>query len=459
MAGAKSIEDIFSSEVDEKEVSALVGSLVTKLAPQNPKAASGPSQDAIVTRNHVNDNSSVRAQTGPGGLTTLKQAEPGVSIHTNAARQTMQDSHLGNTGTPTAGLNHDNASSNAHKNANATQGNGQNNHGIGSTTIGDIVKRDSQSPANSNMMTKPPTATTVSVSQQSPAIVAQITGAGLPKPNVTPISRAVSGNVMSQIRTSVGNDQQIVKVVSVPSMPSAGQNANSTKHELGATAIVNSNVNSLTGTAKEQLLVRQQTLPSNDQSGAMKPRIVVQPNISTIQQATSGVATISGVPSGNMTLGNANQKVVTINVANPTTPMGGRPGQYVVNTVPGTKAMSPQIITQTIRMPSGHHMIAPRAQLGGQVQIRLPPGTTLPPGVVLINKGGTVQAVMGNPAAIQAHVAAGAPGMTYRHVQVQSENGAFVILHKCMQKKGKKHNCLLAPGHMFLKIKSTFEMK
>ena len=424
MAGAKSIEDIFSSEVDEKEVSALVGSLVTKLAPQTPKAASGPSQDAIVTRNHVNENSSVHAQSGPGGLTTLKQAEPGVSIHANAARQTMQDSHLGTTGTAKPGLNHDNGSSSVHKNDNATQGNGPNNHGMGSTTIADIVKRDSQSPAISNMMTKPPTATTVSVSQQSPAIVAQITGAGLPKPNETPISisASASANVMSQVRTSVGSDQQIVKVVSVPSMPSAVQNVNSTKNEPGANVISTSSVNSSTGTAKEQLLVRQQTLPSNDQSGAMKPRIVVQPSIATIQQATSGVATISGVPSGNMTLGNANQKVVTINVANPATPAGGRPGQYVVNTVPGssgTKAVSPQIITQTVRMPSGHHVIAPRAPLGGQVQIRLPPGTTLPPGVVLINKGGTVQAVMGNPAAI---VAAGAPGMTtYRHVQVQSE--------------------------------------
>ncbi|XP_041455314.1 transcription initiation factor TFIID subunit 4-like [Lytechinus variegatus] len=426
MAGAKSIEDIFSSEVDEKEVSALVGSLVTKLAPQNPKAASGPSQDATVTRNHVNDNSSVHAQTGPGGLTTLKQAEPGISIHANATRQTMQDSHLGTTGAPTTpGLNHENAPGNIHANDNATQGNGQNNHGIGSTSIADIVKRDSQPPAISNMMTKPPTATTVSVSQQSPAIVAQITGAGLQKPNEPPISRPVSGNAMGQIRTSVGNDQQIVKVVSVPSMPSgsAVQNTNSSKNEHGATANMNSisnqNVSSVSaGSAKEQLLVRQQTLPSNDQSGAMKPRIVVQPSIAaTIQQATSGVATISGVPSGNMTLGNANQKVVTINVANPATQTGGRPGQYVVNTVPGSKAVSPQIITQTVRMPTGHHVIAPRAQLGGQVQIRLPPGTTLPPGVVLINKGGTVQAVMGNPAAIQAHVA-GAPGMTtYRHVQ------------------------------------------
>ncbi|XP_072169286.1 transcription initiation factor TFIID subunit 4B-like isoform X1 [Diadema setosum] len=426
MAVSKTIDDIFSSEVDEKEVNALIGSLETKLAPQNPKAVSGPLQDSIVSVNHVNESATLPAQTGHVGLTTVK-AEPGGSIHSNAVRQTMQESQLGGAKT---GHNHESGSSSILQANNGTEDNDQSNHGVSGTAVGN-VKSDTGThlspssgptpvvPNPQVAVTNPPTAVTLGIGQQdtTQAIQAQHqqTLPGNTKQNDSaggmPVS-ALNPNALNQLRTTSGNDQQIVKVVSVPSAVHS-HNANA---KLSTDA--GGNVNN-SSSAKDQLQARQQALAgsaSSDQSGAMKPRIVVQPSMATVPTVPTTI------PTGSVAVGNANQKVVTINVASPGIPTTGRSGQYVVNAVSGTpKAVSPQVIAaQTVRMPTGQHVIAPRAQMGAPVQIRLPPGTSLPPGVVLINKGGTVQAVMSNPAAIQAHVA-GSPGITYRHVQPGSQ--------------------------------------
>ncbi|XP_072013579.1 uncharacterized protein [Amphiura filiformis] len=55
MAGTTSIEDILSSEVDENALSALIGSLESKVASQSAGASAGQSQESSSNSNHVSE--------------------------------------------------------------------------------------------------------------------------------------------------------------------------------------------------------------------------------------------------------------------------------------------------------------------------------------------------------------------------------------------------------------------
>ncbi|XP_071813629.1 transcription initiation factor TFIID subunit 4-like [Apostichopus japonicus] len=101
-----------------------------------------------------------------------------------------------------------------------------------------------------------------------------------------------------------------------------------------------------------------------------------------------------------------NSKMVTVNVtsASAIAAPGQMSSPLVMNAGGGPSAvrtLAPQIIPQQIRI-SAPQMIAPRGPV-----VRLPPGTQLPPGFVLINKDGNIQAVQLNTA-LQPHLASNA---------------------------------------------------
>ncbi|XP_072013578.1 transcription initiation factor TFIID subunit 4-like [Amphiura filiformis] len=90
--------------------------------------------------------------------------------------------------------------------------------------------------------------------------------------------------------------------------------------------------------------------------------------------------------------------------------LGGNLPTTVKNVAPG------QVLSHSMRI-AGHQMIAPRPGApSGQIQVRLPPGTNLPPNVVLINnKDGSLQAVQVGGTIAQSGAVPGT--VTYRHVQ------------------------------------------
>lgn len=130
-----------------------------------------------------------------------------------------------------------------------------------------------------------------------------------------------------------------------------------------------------------------------------EPGITPSGNSVSVQQANTTSIVTTMASSGN-------SKMVTVNVTSSSAIAA--PGQMnspiVMNPGVGPTAvrtLAPQLISQPIRI-SGPPVIAPRGPV-----VRLPPGTQLPPGFVLINKDGNIQAVQLNTS-LPPHLASNA---------------------------------------------------
>ena len=428
MAGTTSIEDLLSSDVDNDALSALIGSLESKVASGPADGSPGQSQESSSNSNHVSDTPVSSASASEKQPMQKSVQDNNTHGHKNSAAGTGKKSNsgvkLGTSSTPSNSHvtkesggatvvikdNKINAKSNVNVN-NSSNSNSKTNSTP--TSCVRIITLPTSS-GGQVLATEGSKNTTVTVSnsrthqQASSGPVKVVTAQGLqsvavPTTALQPVPTTVvdSGQKMT-VREQLAKQQQ--DIVTKPAIVTTNSNPTTTPHVVLQPAPSKVSVAPVVGTSAGRTPVVGTSV-----------NVASSPIISTLTPTTG----MTGGP-----------KVVTVNVSGPNSSLpgtAGMPGQQVImstNVVGGTlpttvKSVSPQVLTQPIRI-AGHQMIAPRPGTpsgSGQIQVRLPPGTNLPPNVVLINnKDGSLQAVqVGGTIAQPGSV----PGtVTYRHVQV-----------------------------------------
>lgn len=444
MAGTTSIEDILSSEVDENALSALIGSLESKVASQSGGAAAGQPQESSQKANHVADT----------------------PVSSGEKQAVLQKTVDNNTGTGTHGPpGHRNSTGTGSKNSNSgvktgaasTPSNSLVNRDVNKESGGaTVVIKDNKLNAKSNVVSN--TNINNSSNSSTSKINSTITSSSNPSSCVRIITLPTSsgGQVLAtdqtgknatitvtnsrtqpQITTASlsasigGSGGQTVRVVTAKGLQSAAGSAvqvtPSTTIEGGLKMTVREQL------AKQQVTVTKPTIVTTS-AASTTPQVVLQPAPATVTITGNppairpALTSTRPVAPAQIISTTAGSKLVTVNVSAPNASFANMHGQHVItsNTVAGSfpttvknmqVSAAPQMFSQPMRI-AGHQMIAPRLGTpGGPIQVRLPPGTNLPPNVVLINnKDGSLQAVqVGGTIAQPGNI----PGtVTYRHVQV-----------------------------------------
>ncbi|XP_038069700.1 transcription initiation factor TFIID subunit 4-like [Patiria miniata] len=452
MAGTTSIEDILSSVVDETAVSALIGSLESKLAAGNTVPTSSSLDTASVGSNHVS-KPGVTSGDGTGNSTHPNASQINAGQDGPSAVATVPVVVTAASQQPSSGNSKalDNLAPTASGTTAAVQNSNESKPSTG------VAVRDGNcaaialnsastpsSPGGGKLTTSSvPTPTTcvrvITLPATMGGTVFTTTPAGIAGRNSSNNNAVKSAVLESNART-------VVKTVGI-NVQQQGKTADVTQTGLALTTVTSSVLSSgsspstgisgqkqvntaqasaqntvaghagslsirehLTSTAKQPIKTAivaptpHQTV-SNVNTSTTQPQIVLRP-APTLQ-----------VQSPNIIKSNASSSsVVTIaatTVSQVKLPIGVTSGMHNVITA------SPQV--QQVRLASPQ-VIAPRTPGGTAVQFRLPQGTSLPPGVMLINKDGNIHAVVNSsigPGGQIQHLPSGTvPGaVTYRQVQ------------------------------------------
>ncbi|XP_071958113.1 transcription initiation factor TFIID subunit 4-like [Antedon mediterranea] len=354
MAGTTSLEleDILSSEVDESAVRSLVGSLESQLASSSTIPSGTVATETAGRNNHANITLSTSAN-------NMQPVQP--------ATTTIQNSHSTGAKEVVSG------------------------HVFPNKTVVSIAPIQVSSPQVStpgvvvSTENKPVQKTTVPTTCVR-IITLPTSGGGTvlaSENSIATVNLSDSAkNIMRPSRTTQAITQQSIN----PQIVTGN----------GKNVIVSSNV-VVTSESKPTI-----TLTSGKQPVTLTQLTTVQPNTDPSQLVTNTqpqfVQTIRprGAVDQTVTVGVTNTSTIATRALTP------NPQQVVMQ--PGG-----QILTQPVRIAPGQQVIAPRPQ---NVQIRLPDGTTLPPGVVLIKDG----MVVGSTASLGQHVTS-SQGTIYRTVQ------------------------------------------
>ncbi|XP_022107525.1 transcription initiation factor TFIID subunit 4-like [Acanthaster planci] len=430
MAGTTSIEDILSSVVDETAVSALIGSLESKLAAGNTAATSSSLDTAAVGSNHVSKPGAT-----PGDVTensthpTASQINAGqdgpgtaAAVPTVVVTATLQQPSSGG----------DKAPDNLASIASGTAANAQNSKEQNPSTA-PAVQESNNRPGNgiainsavANSSSAKPTPS--APSPTPPTCVRVITLPG--GTALTTVSTAANISNISVVKSAV-LDSKARTVVKLGSVQQQGQPV--TQSGTALTTVTSSVLSSgsapSTGISGQSQANSAQTIREHLTTGAKQPikTAVVAP---TPHQTASPVSAATTQPqivlrpapslqvqTPSIKSNASSGSVVTLAT---TTVSQVKLSSVATSGQPNLIAASPQV--QHVRLTSPQ-VIAPRTPGGGAVQFRLPQGTSLPPGVMLINKDGNIHAVVNSsigPGSQIQHLPSGTvPGaVTFRQVQ------------------------------------------
>ncbi|XP_033626133.1 transcription initiation factor TFIID subunit 4-like [Asterias rubens] len=444
MAGTTSIEDILSSVVDETAVSALIGSLESKLAAGNAASTPGTIDNSSVGSNHVSEPAVSSGDVKPTQPNTTQinavrdgpmasTATPGPNVVSTAGASNVTNAG----GSSTDAMVHATTTASTNSKAGHEQKSGATII-VNKGSNGAVLNMSSSIAASSSSKTN----STSSVGLNTPTtcvriitlptsmggtVLATDTAASVSAMHNQTVKNTVLSNARTVVKTVGGvlkqGDQNVVgqgvlnqtgtamttvtgSVLSTGSSPSTEINRQSTTQNTSNLTVREH----LTSGAKH--IIGTSTVPSptthplqtstNVNLTTSQPQIVLRPAPSLQVQTSTNLNKPNASSSSVVTLA--------------TTSISGVRTQSGV--ISGHTHVTPQMHQVRLASPQ---VIAPRAP-GGTVQFRLPQGTSLPPGVMLINKDGNIHAVVNSSIAsggqIQQLPTGTVPGaVTYRQVQ------------------------------------------
>ena len=199
MATSNSLDDIFSTEIDENAVNALVGSLETQLASTTHKDTALSISDASMNNNHISNASAPIACTSSVYLHSIPtSASKNMTIQNNVALNNANISHLKVSQSESQLLGLNSIVSNVNSSEGGDQSVNANNINRNSPVPVNHVRIVSQSPNITNSRTSPSPSVTghlnnVSVPSSTPNQIVINNGQGLPNVNST-VNSASSAN-------------------------------------------------------------------------------------------------------------------------------------------------------------------------------------------------------------------------------------------------------------------------
>ncbi|XP_077982587.1 transcription initiation factor TFIID subunit 4-like [Glandiceps talaboti] len=430
MASAdSSLEEIFTSDIDESAVNALVGSLEAHLASQSTHVQAGQVSANSVDNNHVG-NTSISAP-------TILQAKAAQQAQKTAVGQSSSNS---------------NSLSNSPLNAVDQAKNGTKNQSVtinsvvvssGTTTPTAVVAPTTKSQAQGSgtpttcvrIITLPTASGKQVLATQSLANVSllqnvskqsQITTSSPIVAARTVMSNTISpGNVITNVSTASPSSTPptVLRIVTTQGIQS---NVSTAVPVSTTSQSMNTKVGAAVGklTVREQLAQAQQNSVTRPQTSTVIPQQVIlkqdpsktQPSVVVPQSSGAVVKTTVTNSPQFVTVNVAGQGTITL----PSSALSGNTTRVITTTQPQMQhKLAPRVVTTPIRIAAVPQAIAPRPP-----GVTVPQGVNLPPGMVLVKQeGGGVQLIQNAAVAgalqQRANMTSVPGATTYRFTTVQ----------------------------------------